>query len=61
VNLIEIGLYLYRSVHVLDDDESRLMREAAHRAGANAALVASALRLRDQRLAADVQRVEVAS
>lgn len=55
MNLIEIGLYLYRSVHVLGDDEARQMREAAHRAGASAALVAAALRLRDQRKAADVQ------
>jgi two-component sensor histidine kinase len=61
VNLVELGLLLYRSVHVLEDEDARLMREAAHRAGANAALIASALRLRDERVAADVQRVGVAS
>lgn len=58
LDLVSIGLLLNRSVHALSDDDARLMRDTAHRAGASPQLLAAAQRLRDKRRAEDVTVVE---
>ena len=58
-SLVHVALLLNRSVHAVSDDDARTLRDAAHAAGASAEMVAAALRLRDRRVAEDVQVIEL--